>query len=428
LSTLADFPRKLEFLFKPHEFKIAYGGRAGSKSWNMARALLIISIHPERLWPGRTDGPLILCGRETQKSIKDSVHKLLCDQIKSLGLQRFFVIQKAAILNRLGAGFIFAGLKHNIDNIKSLEGCDIVWVEEAQTVSKATWDKLIPTVRKPGSEIWVSFNPELAKDDTYQRFVVKPSARAKVVKINWRDNPWLSDKSRKEMEELRATDPDGYNHIWEGCPRSTLEGAVYAAQLRAADADQRITRVPHNPMLPTHTFWDLGIADAMSIWCVQAVGQEYHLIDFIGDTGKAIPEYLKILQSKPYVYGTAFLPHDARARELGTGKSVEELIRKAGWRVQIVPQLSVVDGINAARTIFPLCWFDEAKTADGIQALRHYTYEKDEETGQLSNKPKHDENSHAADAFRMFAVGIKTPKKVAPPAGNRPRVHTSPWS
>jgi len=424
---IAEFPESLQFLFERHRFKVPFGGRAGAKSWNIARALALISVQPEILWPGRTEGPLILCARETMKSLKDSVHKLLCDQIRALGLQDFFEVQKAEIRNRRGGAFIFAGLRLNVDNIKSLEGCDIVWVEEAQTVSKTSWDKLIPTVRKPGSEIWVSFNPELAKDDTYQRFVVHPSPRAKVVKVNWRDNPWLSDESRAEMEELRETDPDGYNHIWEGCPRSTLEGAIYAAQLRAADAEQRITRVPHNPELPVHTFWDLGIADAMSIWCVQAVGREYHLIDFIEGTGKAIPEYLKILQSKPYVYGTDYLPHDARARELGTGKSVEELMRRSGRRVQIVPQLSIVDGINAARTIFPLCWFDEAKCADGIQSLRHYTFEKDEDTGQLKSKPKHDEHSHAADAFRMFAVGIKTPKKPAPPA-DRPRIPTSVWS
>jgi phage terminase large subunit len=384
----AEFPDKLQFLFKPHRFKVPFGGRGGAKSWGIARALEIISIHPEILWPGRTEGPLILCARETQKSIKDSVHKLLCDQIKALGLQAFFEVQKAEILNRRGGGFIFAGLKHNIDNIKSLEGCDIVWVEEAQTVSKDSWDKLIPTVRKPGSEIWVSMNPELASDDSYQRWIAKPSPRAKVVKINWRDNPWFPAELRAEMEEMRAADPDGFNHIWEGCPKSVLEGAVYAEQLRTADAAQRIARVPYNPMIPVNTFWDLGIGDAMSIWFEQAVGFEYHLIDFLQSTGKPLAFYLKALQEKPYIYGTDYLPHDGRAREIGTGKSIEELMRAAGRRVQVVPRLSITDGINAARTIFPLCWFDESKCGDGIQALRHYRFEKDEETGVLSSKPE----------------------------------------
>ncbi len=424
----ADFPEKLQFLFERHRFKVPFGGRAGAKSWNIARALEIISIHPEILWPGRTDGPLILCARETMKSLKDSVHKLLCDQIKLLGLQQFFEIQKAEIRNRRGGGFIFAGLRHNVDNIKSLEGCDIVWVEEAQTVSKTSWDKLIPTVRKPGSEIWVSFNPELAGDDTYKRFVVTPSPRAKVVKVNWRDNPWLSDESRQELEELRAKDPDGYNHIWEGCPKSVLEGAIYAKELRKADADGRITKVPYDPLKPVHTFWDLGIADATSIWFAQSVGFEYHLIDFEEGTGNSVQHYLKRLQDRPYIYGTDYLPHDARARALGTGKSIEELMRAAGRRVQIVPRLSIEDGINAARTIFPVCWFDESKCEAGINALRRYRYDKDEDTGEVSKKPEHDEFSHAADAFRMFGVGMKAPKKPAPPSGEKRRTPVSAWS
>jgi phage terminase large subunit len=407
----ADFPEKLQFLFEPARFKIAYGGRGSGKSWGIARALLIISVHPEILWPGCTTGPLILCARETQKSIADSVHKLLCDQMKALGLESFFQVQKAAIRNRRGGGFIFAGLHHNIDNIKSLEGCRIVWIEEGQSVSRASWEKLIPTVRYPQSEIWCGFNPELLADETYQRFVVHPSPRAKVVKINWRDNPWFPDELRAEMEELRQTDPDGYNHIWEGCPKSVLEGAIYAQQLRAADAEQRITRVPYDPTLPVHTFWDLGIADATSIWFAQVVGFEFHLVDFVEGTGKSIQDYLKLLQARPYIYGTDWLPHDARARELGSGKSIEELMRKAGRQVQIVPMLKIADGINIARTIFSQCWFDEAKCADGLQALRHYRFEKDEETGVLSTKPVHDQYSHAADAFRMFAVAIRPPAK-----------------
>jgi phage terminase large subunit len=161
---LADFPKKLQFLFDPHRYKVAYGGRGSGKSWSMARALLLqASNKPLR----------ILCAREVQKSIKQSVHTLLNDQIQALGLGPLYEVLESEIRSRSGSSFSFTGLATNtVESIKSFEGCDIVWVEEAQTVSKKSWDILIPTIRKPNSEIWVSFNPNIDTDDTYTRFVV----------------------------------------------------------------------------------------------------------------------------------------------------------------------------------------------------------------------------------------------------------------
>jgi phage terminase large subunit len=406
----AQFPDKLQFLFERHRYKVAYGGRGGAKSWGFARALLI---------QGASRPLRILCARETQKSIADSVHKLLSDQIPVLGLRQYYRIEKARIIGSNGTEIIFAGLKHNIDNIKSLEACDIVWVEEAHTVSRASWDKLIPTIRKDGSEVWISFNPELETDCTFQRFVVTPPPNAKVVKINWRDNPWFPKVLLEEMEALKEKDPDGYNHIYEGCCLSMLEGAVYAKQLREVDAQGRITRVPYDATKPVQTFWDIGVDDATSMWFVQPVAFEFRLIDYLEGTGEGLPYYLKQLQSRPYIYGTHHLPHDGRARQFGTGKTIEELMRVAGHKVSIVPRISPADGINAARTIFGQCWFDGEKCADGLQALRHYRYGEKEELGVKTKEPVHDWASHAADAFRYFAVAIKQPQS-KPPASYRP--------
>ena len=160
---IAQFPSKLEFLFDQHRYKVAYGGRGSSKSWSFARALIIQAANrPLR----------ILCAREIQKSIKQSVHQLLSDQIQALGLGSFFEVLEAEIRGMNGSSFSFAGLATNtVESIKSFEGVDIVWVEEAQTVSKRSWDILIPTIRKENSEIWISFNPDVDTDDTYQRFV-----------------------------------------------------------------------------------------------------------------------------------------------------------------------------------------------------------------------------------------------------------------
>ena len=226
----AQFPEALDFLFERHRYKVAYGGRGAAKSWNFARALAIQGVQR----------PLhILCARETQKSIADSVHKLLADQIEALNLGAHYRVEKARIIGLTQeTDFFFAGLAHNVSNIKSAEAVDICWIEEASATSSHSWKTLVPTIRKEGSEIWVSYNPDLETDATHQMFVVKPPPPGAVVrKVTWRDNPWFPAVLRAEMEHLRATDPDAYNHVWEGCTINIHAGAIYANELRALDAD-----------------------------------------------------------------------------------------------------------------------------------------------------------------------------------------------
>lgn len=397
MQVKAEFPAKLQFLFEPSRYKVLYGGRGGSKSWGVARALLI---------QGATRPLRILCAREFQNSIKESVHHLLQSQIDKIGLKSFYEVQNATIKGVNGTEFIFAGLKNNVTNIKSLEDVDIAWVEEAQTVSKGSWETLIPTIRKDNSEIWITFNPELDTDETYKRFVTNPPSDAKVIKINWQDNPFLNDVLRKEKDELKARDPDAYQNIWEGHCRASLEGAIYAKELRAAQEEGRIRNVPYDALKQVHTFWDLGWADNTSIWFAQTVGNELRLIDYYSNNLQPLQHYIQVLQSKGYIYGTDWLPHDARAKSLSTGRSVEEIMLSMGRKVQITANLSLFDGINAARTIFNRCYFDETKCAEGLQSLRHYRYDIDPESKQLSGRPLHDYHSHAADAFRYFAISI----------------------
>jgi phage terminase large subunit len=407
----ADFPEKLQFLFHPARYKIAYGGRGGAKSWGFARALLIMGV----------ERPLrVLCGREIQKSIKDSVHQLLRDQIAALGLGGHYDVLDTEIRGKNGTLFLFAGLKHNIGNIQSTEGLDIVWVEEANLVSRDSWETLIPTIRKDGSEIWISFNPKLDTDETYKRFVLNPPRSAVPVKIGWQDNPWFPAVLEEERLDLQARDPDAYQNVWEGHTRQFLDGSIYAHELRKATEESRICSVPYDASKPVHTFWDLGHADATAIWFAQSVGFELRLIDYYANRGQALPHYLNALQSKGYVYGEDWLPHDARSKTIGTGRSVEDMMRAAGRKVQITPQLSVADGINAARTVFGRCYFDQAKCADGLQALRHYRYDTDE-NGQFKLTPLHDWASDGADAFRYFAVAMKEPRRASAPKRAAPR-------
>jgi phage terminase large subunit len=420
VNTRAPFPYKLDFLFDPSPYKVAWGGRGATKSWGFARALLI---------EGARRQLRILCARETQKSIRDSVHQLLVTQMKDLGLESFYRVEKAAIYGSNGTVFLFAGLKHNVDNLKSMEAISICWVEEAQGVSKSSWDKLIPTLfRIPNCELWISFNPDLEADNTYQRFVVDPPPGAMVVKLTWRDNPWFPEGLRREMEHARRQNIDEYNHIWEGTCINTLANAIYANEMRLVDTEGRIRRVPYDPSKPVDTAWDLGYGDMVSVWMFQSFPMEYRVIDYEEGQREAITHYISELQKRPYVWGTDYLPWDGGLKALGTGKSIEELMRAAGRRVRVAPRLPILDGINAARTIFPLCYFDEQKCATGIRSLRCYRYGEMKSLEGPTREPLHDIHSHCADAFRTLAVSIRQPQKEREREQQRQKEYMSPWS
>lgn len=396
-----EFPDKLEFLFEPSRYKVLYGGRGGLKSWSIARGLVSLgSKKPLR----------ILCARELMKSIAESVHQLLQSQIELLGLADFYRVEKAAIYGANGTQFAFTGLR-DAHNLKSYEGFDIVWVEEANNVSKRSWDMLIPTIRKKGSEIWISFNPELDTDETYKRFVLKPPPNAVTVKTNWRDNPWLSDELKAEKDHCELTTPDDYLTIWEGHCKQTLDGAIYAHEMRAAMQDGRITRVPYVAGVPVQVFFDLGIADQTAMWFAQAISFEFRFVDFYQNRNQPIGHYLKELQARPYVYSWLWLPHDGQRRDLGTGKSVENHCTQAGYRVKIVPNIGLKNGLDATRNMFARSWFDEEKCADGLNCLRRYRWQVDPDTRIYSKQPLHDDNSNGADAFRYAGVALTEPQR-----------------
>lgn len=403
----AEFPQKLQCLFKPSRYKVLYGGRGGAKSWGIARALLILAAQK----------PLrVLCAREFQTSLKDSVHKLLSDQVVALGLESFYDITQATIRAKNGSEFNFVGLKNNVANVKSYEGVDICWVEEAQTVSRLSWNTLIPTIRKEKSEIWISFNPELETDETYQRFVIHAPENAIVQKINWSDNPWFPETLREEKDALKSRDPQAYNVVWEGMCRLTVDGAIFAREMQMAELEGRITRVPYDASKPVHAIFDLGWSDATAIWFLQFIGMETRLIRYIEGSQQTISDYLAKMQTFGYLYDTLWLPHDAENKTLAAnGRSIEEIVRAAGYKTRIIPRTPIADSINAARTIFRGCYFDRENCHEGLQCLRHYRYEVDPETGQFSKNPLHDQYSHGADAFRMIGLMVNEPRKMRQP-------------
>jgi phage terminase large subunit len=408
----ARFPAKLKCLFEPAKarYRVLYGGRGGSKSWNIARALLL---------KGCEQSIRVLCAREFQTSIKDSVHKLLVDQIHNLELEAHYEVTDRTIRGINGTEFIFVGVKNNTNNVKSIEGIDICWVEEAQSVSPNSWNVLVPTIRKADSEIWISFNPELPTDETWKRFVINPPENSVIQKINWSDNPWFPEVLDLERRALQGRDIEAYNNVWEGIPRQTVDGAIFAKEVTMADLEGRICNVPYDASKPVHAVFDLGWADQTACWLLQFVGQETRLLRYFEDSQQTMSYYLAKLQSFGYVYDTIWLPHDAKAKSLGTGKSIEEIVRATGMKVQILDRVPVNDSINAARTIFSKCYFDRQNTEEGLQCLRHYRYDVDPDTKMFSAKPLHDEYSHGADAFRYIGLMINEPRKAPPQRANQ---------
>lgn len=414
LKIHAQFPRKFRPLLEEKAtYKVFYGGRGGAKSWQFARALLI---------KGLSGGLRVLCTREVQSSLKESVKQLLIDQIKLLGLEQFYRSTVDEIRGPDGTLFIFKGLS-DPEALKSAEGVDICWIEEARTVSKASWAKLDPTIRKAGAEVWISFNPELETDYLYTLFVKnEPPPNSIVVKVGYEDNPWISAKFKEKADALKASDYDEWLWVYGGFCKVALEGAVYEKQLRACQAEGRITRVPMVKGKPVHTFWDLGKGDMTAIWFVQIEGLQYRILHYIQANGLEVGDYLNKLEElrleKGWFYGTMWLPHDAEHQRLGMPRTIKRQVEDGGYRVRIVPNIKVADGIAAARLVFASAWFDEAGCSDGLNCLRQYHYEVDDD-GTRSRLPVHDWSSHGADGWRYLGVALKEdtpkPKRTAPP-------------
>lgn len=344
--------------------------------------------------------------------MSESVHKLLSDQINDMGLSAHYQVQKTVILGNNGTEIYFAGLRHNVDNIKSMEGVDIVWVEEAQAVSKSSWDVLIPTIRKDGSEIWVTFNPELELDDTYHRFVLHPPSNSVVCKVGWQDNPWFPDVLRTEMLDLKARDQAAWLNVWEGNCKTIADGAIYANELRQSQADGRITDVPYDPSVPVDTFWDLGVLDPTSIWFAQNVGGEIRIIDYYEANDVGLTAHAQVLQQKGYNYGKHYAPHDIQVRDFTTGRTRLEAAASLGIRFEVVPRQSVEDGIHAVKMVFPRLWFDSLRTKHGINCLSNYRRAYNTTLGEYMATPVHDYTSHAADSLRYLAVSMSEPKQI----------------
>lgn len=383
-------------LRRPARYKTLHGGRGSAKSWTVARQLILdMAASPIRVG----------CFREVQKSIKESVHRLLGDQIQAMGLGDAFDVLQHEIRCINGGIFVFAGLADlTAESIKSYEGLDRAWIEEGQSVLARSWDILTPTIRKPGSEIWTTFNPHLETDETWQRLVATPPNGSVVLRVNWRDNPWFTPELEYERQETKTKRPEDYDNIWEGAPLRVAEGAIYAAEVDAMYESGRVRPVPHDPVLTVDTVWDLGWNDSMSIGLFQRSASEVRCIGYIEDSHKTLDHYVRLLDAMPYRWGKDFIPHDGAAKDFKTGKSTEQILRDMGRAPEVLPMLSVEEGIRAARMMFPRAYIDEGAERL-MECLKRYKRRVNRQTN-TPGSPLHDEYSHGADMWRYAAQAV----------------------
>lgn len=402
-----DVPEPFIELFQPSRpwrHLVFKGGRASAKSTTVATALDVLGTSQRRR---------MLCCREIQNSIADSVHKLLSNTIDKYRLPGWTVTRES-IRNRNGSEFIFKGLRGNAQAIKSLEDIDICWVEEAQSVSMESIDILIPTIRKKGSYFIWTFNPLTEYDPVQERIVKVADERTYVRHVNSDEvEALLSPEIIAEREKMRKENPELYAHVWLGEPLSTASGSVFGRQLLQAREDGRIGNVPYDESLGVYTSWDLGIGDSTAIWFFQTTsGGEIHFIDHYEGSGEDLGHYISVIQNKPYQYNKHFLPHDANARELQTGTSRVEFFANRGiHNVEVLRPTRFILGQDdismVARPKFSKCWFDAKKCERGLECLRAYHYEYDEKNKLLKNSPKHDWSSHSSSAF-IYALMAET--------------------
>lgn len=412
-----DLPAKLVPVFTgPAMYRGAYGGRGSAKTRSFAKMAAIYGVRfAQANLPG-----VIVCGREFMNSLQDSSFAEVKAAIESEPwlLDRYDLGDKYIRTKDKRIDFAFIGLRHNLGSIRSKSRIRLLWVDEAEDVSEEAWVVTDPTVREDDSEIWVTWNPARKNSATHKRFRLDPPAESKIVKMNWRDNPWfpvtLEKKRRADLEKR----PDQYNHIWEGDFVSVVEGAYYAACLTEARAKNRIGNVARDPLMTVRAFWDIGgtglRSDARTIWIAQFVGREIRVLDYHESAGQPMAHDIEWLRTNGYRNALCVLPHDGASNDKVYDVSPESYLRDAGFEVVVVPNQgrgAATMRIEAARRMFPSIWFNEATTEAGRDALGWYHEKRSDDDRNIGLGPEHDWSSHAADSFGLMCVAYEEPQE-----------------
>lgn len=392
-------------LLQPSRYKAAYGGRGSGKSQFFAELLVATAL--------RKPGFRALCCREVQKSLKESAKKLIEAKIEALGVGDQFDVQETQIKTPGGGLIVFAGLQdHTSESVKSYEGFDVAWVEEAQTVSHRSLNLLRPTIRTPGSELWFSWNPRFDTDavDKMFRGEELPTS-AIIVRANYDTNRRFPAELEQERLDCQRQQPEQYDHIWEGGYATVADGAYFARHVAEAREQKRITTLAKDPLMSLRAYWDIGVRDATAIWIVQQKGEQLRFIDHYEAVGQDLATHLDWLRTNGYAAVECVLPHDGAKHDVVTAIRYEDHIRSAGFAVRTVPNQgkgAAMKRIEAARRLFGQMWFDETKCAKGLKAIGWYHEKKND--GGYGVGVDHDWSSHSADAFGLAAVDYQEPQ------------------
>jgi phage terminase large subunit len=395
----------------------AWGGRGSGKSHFFAELLIERCISE----PGNMgEGLRAVCIREVQKDLAQSSKLLLETKLRSLGLgePEGFKVYRDVIQTPGDGLVIFKGMNdYTADSIKSLENFRVSFWEEAQTATLHSLNLLRPTIRAEGAQRWFGWNPRRKSDpvDMMLRGPILPTG-AKVVRANWRDNPWFTADLEAERLDCKASQPDQYGHIWEGEYISIADGAYYAAALNEAKEKGRIGRVSPDPLMTYRLFFDIGgtgaRADAVAIWVAQFVGREIRAMDHYEAVGQPLATHLEWMRERGYTPAKAqvWLPHDGDTNDKVYDVSYASSLKAAGYDVTVVPNQgkgAAKSRVEAGRRYFPSIWFNQETVQAGLDALGWY-HEKKDENRQIGLGPEHDWSSHSADAFGLMCVAAET--------------------
>jgi len=408
--TEIQVPAKIAEIFSAPKmrYRAARGGRGSGKTRGFALMAAVMAAQRA----GRGERGLIVCAREFQNSLRDSSFSETVNVLRAVPeLGARFDIGREFIRTRDGRmEFVFAGLRHNIDALKSKSNIHLLWADEAQTVPESSWRLALPTVRAYNSEIWATWNPRYEHDAVERRFRLKPPLESYIGReINWRDNPFFPavlDLERRNDLRLR---PDFYPHIWEGKYITAQEGAYWTAELSAAEREGRIDECVRDPLLPVKCFFDLGgasgRADATAIWSAQFAGERILLLDYYEAVGQPLSAHADYLRKwgNPELH----LPHDGRNISGAATMSWQTALYDAGFHtVEVHRNLgagAALKRVEAARRIMSRCLFNAEACKAGLDALRAY-HEKRDAIRNIGLGPEHDWSSHGADAFGLLAV------------------------
>lgn len=424
-----ELPEKLLDVFSGEaDVRGAHGGRGSGKTMSFA-LMTAIRAH---MWDQAGREGVIVCGREKLNSIEDSSLAEVRSAIEGQPwLAPHFVIGEKFIKTRSGRiRYKFSGLdKRTIMSLKSKAKILLLWADEAEPITDKSWEIVIPTLREEDSELWVTWNPARKSSATDRRFRQTKDPRMKVVELNWSDNkrfPEILDRKRLAMLK---SDPDGYDHVWEGAYATSVKGAYFTKQIGAMKRERRYGPLGIDPLMKRRLFVDIGgtgaRADAFSMWGAQFVGLQVRVNDYYEKVGQDIGVHLEWMRRRGYTPANTeiFLPHDGATHDKVYSVSYQSAFEAAGYSVSVVPnqgQGAAMARVNAARRMFPSVWLNddrgravvagaeaetefEATTETGLDALGWY-HEKWDDERDIGLGPDHDWASHAADAWGLMAV------------------------